>query len=207
MTYAVRTVQARCAALGFDPGPIDGIMGRRTRAAMSDATASQGARKLPFVHPSGLSRIHIHWTAGASRTSRIDREHYHVLVEQDGSVFQEHNPTKRLAHTLNANGGAIAVSACGMLGSTERPWNLGLYPLKESQMFALERVVADLCVAYDIPVSRTSVLTHAEVQPTLGIKQRGKRDFDWLPGMEPGPHSPIAVGDKLRARIAALLLS
>lgn len=63
---------------------------------------------------------------------------------------------------------------------------------------------AELCRQYDIPVSRTTVLTHAEVQPTLGITQRGKWDVTWLPGMS-GPGAPVAVGDMLRARVVAEL--
>jgi len=48
------------------------------------------------------------------------------------------------------------------------------------------------------------VLTHAEVQPTLGVRQRGKWDITWLPGME-APGDPIDVGDVLRAKISAAL--
>lgn len=200
MSYDVRVEQARCAALGCDPGAIDGIRGRKTRQARSDAEALQAARRLPFIHPSGLSRVHIHWTGGGHRASGLDRNHYHVLIEGDGTVIRAHAPIVRLAHTLNANGGAIAVSLCAMGGAVEKPFWAGKYPITEPQLAELARVVADLCTIYDIPVSRTSVLTHAEVQPTLGIKQRGKWDIAWLPGMT-APRDPVAVGDILRSRI------
>ena len=57
---------------------------------------------------------------------------------------------------------------------------------------------------YGIPITRATVLTHAEVQPTLGVRQRGKWDITWLPGMS-APGDPIDLGDVLRARISAAL--
>ncbi len=206
MTYAVRAMQARCAALGCDPGPIDGVMGRRTRAAEAEARTLQAGRRLPFVHASGISRLHVHWTAGGPKAGAEDRKHYHVVVEQDGGVLRLHDPARHLAHTLNANGGAVGISACGMAGSTDRPWSLGKHPVTVPQMAALAREVARLCATYDVPVSRWSVLTHAEVQPTLGIAQRQKWDVCWLPGMA-APADPLAMGDKLRAMVSAALAS
>jgi peptidoglycan hydrolase-like protein with peptidoglycan-binding domain len=47
----VRRVQERLAAAGFDPGPADGIVGARTRAALR---AFQEARNLaPTGEPNG----------------------------------------------------------------------------------------------------------------------------------------------------------
>lgn len=53
-------------------------------------------------------------------------------------------------------------------------------------------------------MTRRTVLSHAEVQPTLGIRQRGKWDIAWLPGMAK-PGDPVAVGDRLREQVAAAL--
>lgn len=202
MTYAVRAQQARCAALGYWPGPIDGEMGKRTRAALDAAAASQRAKGRPFFAGSGLSRLHIHWSAGGGKASALDRQHYHVLIEDDGSIIRAHAATMHLAHTLNANGGAIAVSLCAMRNAVERPFSAGPSPITAVQLKALACVAADLCAVHDIPVTRWSVLTHAEIQPTLGIKQRGKWDVCWLPGMS-STADPITVGDRLRALIRA----
>lgn len=199
MSYIVRSRQARAAALGFW-SPIDGEDGPRTRRAVAYAIEAQEAKGLPFAHPSGLTRVHVHWTGGAHKANALDRRHYHRLIEGDGAVVEAHAPTVRLAHTLNANEGAIAVSLCAMDGATERPWQPGAFPIRSAQLAAMARVVADLCRAYDIPVSRYSVLSHAEVQPTLGIRQRGKWDVCWMPGME-RPADPISVGDRLRDMI------
>lgn len=204
MTYEVRARQARCAALSFWPGPIDGIEGRRTREAETAARASQAAKGLPFVHPSGLTRVHIHWTAGGHKANATDRAAYHVLIEGDGTVLRLADPWVPRSHTLNANGGAVGVSMCCMAGATERPFVWGAAPITPHQVSAMAGVVASLCVAYDIPVTRWSVLTHAEVQPTLGIKQRWKWDVNVLPGM-PAPSDPIEVGDRIRAMIQPLV--
>jgi hypothetical protein len=71
-----------------------------------------------------------------------------------------------------------------------------------AQLDAMAEEVARLCIAHDIPVTRWSVLTHAEVQPTLGIAQRQKWDVLVLPGMA-RPGDPFEVGDRIRAMITA----
>ncbi len=84
-----------------------------------------------------------------------------------------------------------------MAGARERPFDPGRAPITPWQVCQLARVTARLCRDYDIPVSRWSTLSHAEIQPALGIPQRQKWDITWLPGM-PGPADPVAVGDRLR---------
>lgn len=197
MSYAIRSQQARCAALGFSPGPIDGVNGPRTRAAYADAAASQQSKGLPFEHTLGVTRIHWHWSAGTNTPSVLDKRHYHFTIDGGGRVEQHHRVEEHLAHTLNANGGAIAVSLCGMMGAIERPFARGPAPLLPAQIAALAKLSADLGAQFDIPVSRFSMLSHAEVQPTLHIHQRGKWDICWLPGMD-APRDAVDVGDILR---------
>jgi hypothetical protein len=124
-----------------------------------------------------------------------------MLIDGDGNLHRIADPWTRRAHTLNANGGAVGIAMCCMAGAVERPFNPGSHPMLARQLSAYSRAVASLCVAYDIPVSRWSTLTHAEVQPTLGIKQRWKWDCNWIPGM-PAPGDPVAVGDRIRTMIA-----
>jgi hypothetical protein len=106
------------------------------------------------------------------------------------------------AHTLNCNTGSIGVAVAAMAGAVERPFNPGKAPITPAQVEGLVKLVRDLCRGYGIPVTRETVLSHAEVQPTLGIKQRGKWDIAWLPGMD-APGDPVKVGDHLRGLIAA----
>ncbi|MBU2328302.1 MAG: SH3 domain-containing protein [Alphaproteobacteria bacterium] len=63
---------------------------------------------------------------------------------------------------------------------------------------------AHWCRVYRIPVSRTTTLSHAEVQRNLGIRQRNKWDFTVLPGMT-AVADPVMIGDRLRARLTEML--
>lgn len=160
-----------------------------------------------------MNRIVFHWTAGAHKASATDRKHYHLLLEGDGKLIRgipsidlNDAPLKPgyAAHTLNLNSDAIGVSLCGMAGAKESPFNAGKSPITEAQWNGLVDVIAQLCRRYSIPVTGKTVLSHAEVQPTLGIKQRGKWDVARLP-FDPSVKGAVAIGDKLRAAVAAKL--
>lgn len=105
--------------------------------------------------------------------------------------------TAYTAHTRGLNTGSIGVAVAAMWGAKEQPFKAGKYPITDAQVDAMAGLVARLCAAYDIPVRGDTVLTHAEVQPTLGVKQRGKWDINWLPGMDKAK-SPHVAGERLR---------
>lgn len=162
--------------------------------------------------PAKMERIVVHWTAGNHKASALDREHYHLLIEGDGTVVQgipsialNQRPAKKgyAAHTLNCNSGSIGVSLCCMAGAIEEPFNAGVAPMTKVQWDALPYVLAELCRFYSIPVTPQTVLSHAEVEPTLKIKQRGKWDITRL------PFAPVkgakAVGEVFRNATAELL--
>lgn len=161
-----------------------------------------------------MERIIVHWSAGTHAVSALDRQHYHYVIDGTGAVHKGDHPVsanagplvsgRYAAHTLNANTGSIGIALAAMVGAVERPFNAGRHPITPAQVDALARLCADLCRDYAIPVTRKTVLTHAEVQPTLGIAQRGKWDISWLPGMS-APGNPVTVGDMIRARILAVL--
>ena len=162
---------------------------------------------------SGLKGIVFHWTAGQHKASGLDRTHYHYLVQGDGSVIPgTHKPEanivcvtgKYAAHTRAANTGRIGVAVCGMMGAKDRPFSAGPAPINWAQINALCGLLADLCRRYDIPVTRQTVLSHAEVQPTLGITQSGKWDICWLPGMT-AVADPVAIGDRIRGDVLKLM--
>lgn len=157
-----------------------------------------------------MKRIIWHWTAGTHNVSDLDRKHYHFIIDGEGTVHDgyylpEANRSTRdghyAAHTRALNTGSIGVAVAAMANAQERPFNAGRYPITEAQIEALALLSADLGKTYNIPVKRNTMLSHAEVQPTLGVKQRGKWDITWLPDM-PHPSSPIVVGDKLRKMVS-----
>lgn len=156
-----------------------------------------------------MKRIIIHWTGGTGLANSSDLDHYHLLIEQDGKTRQgRRNPEANLdtsdgdyaAHTRALNTGSIGVALCGMHGAREHPFKAGHHAITEAQVDALAAVCADLCETYGIPVTPRTVLTHAEVQTTLGVAQRGKWDVTWLPGMH-APDDPLVVGDTIRAMV------
>jgi lipocalin len=213
-------------AAGFDPGTIDGDFGPSTLSASE--TALWGTTGPTPPPPSNLHeipedwmpasskmvRIIAHWTAGSHSVSSVDREHYHFIWSGDGDVVRGDNAVTAnestsdadgyAAHTKNCNSGSIGVSVACMSGATENPFYSGLYPMTAIQWEHMCMGIAQLCEHYGIQVSRTTVLSHGEVQETLGIAQSGKWDYtrlSWAPelvGQRP-------CGDRLRADVAAHL--
>lgn len=215
-SLVVAATQAALNALGHDAGPVDGILGDRTRAGLRSFELGSVPAPAPAPATSGgLVRIVWHWTAGSHRASDVDRRAYHFIVQGDGTVVNgNHAPEANIRpqrgrhapHTLNLNTGSIGVSVAAMAGARERPFDPGRFPITQAQVDELVRLTARLCRQYGIPVSRRTTLSHAEVQPTLGVTQRGKWDFVWLPGIG-GPMNPVTLGDKLRERVQAELES
>jgi hypothetical protein len=159
-----------------------------------------------------MKRIHLHWTGGGYKANAVDRRSYHVLIEGDGqpvrgtpSIKLNEAPVKPgyAQHTRNANGGAIGVSMCCMAGARERPFNAGRAPMTRTQWANAVRACAELAARYAIPITPTTVLTHAEVQGNLRIAQAGKWDVVIL-AFDPTFNTAKKVGDRLRAEVRAL---
>ncbi len=138
-----------------------------------------------------MDRLIVHWTAGASTASALDREHYHILVEASGNLVRGDKSIKDnlsamdgvyAAHTLGCNTKSIGISLCGMAGAVESPFRPGPSPINREQWSVAAHVAADLVRKYGIPLDNTHVLSHGRVQANLGIAQRGKWDiirFPW----------------------------
>lgn len=208
-----RTFQA---ALGLTA---DGIIGPKTMAAakagidtgtvVALSRPSAPADPAIIIPRRGIVRLIIHWTAGGPTASALDKRHYHSLTEADGTLVMGDTPEDEnisttdgiyAAHTLMLNTGSLSHAMCGMLGAKERPFSSGPSPLTERQVTAACRNVAAMCRRWNVLIARETCLTHAEVQPTLKVRQTGKWDITWLPGMD-RPGDPVEVGDRLRAMI------
>lgn len=159
-----------------------------------------------------LKRIHLHWTGGGYKPTADDLAHYHYIIDGDarehaGKLPPEaniHTKGAYMAHTLGANTGAIGIAVACMAGAIERPFKWGVAPMKQIQLDALCALSARLALRYNIPCHQTTILTHAEVQQTLGVAQRGKWDITVLPGnLIPG--DAIEIGDIIRAKIRTIM--
>ena len=154
-----------------------------------------------------MKRIILHWSAGTHTVSFIDKEHYHRVVDGNGVVHKGDHPIEDnlstsdgiyAAHTRGCNAGAIGVAMAGMMGA-EGPGRLGKYPLTKVQFDACMELVRKLAKQYRIPVTLSTVLSHAEVQTALGIKQNGKIDISFgIPG-KPELKTSRACGDYIRS--------
>lgn len=160
-----------------------------------------------------MNRITIHHTGGTHTANATDLRAYHRLVQGDGSVVGGTHPIATsapgrelvaggyAAHTRALNSGNIGVAACALAGGVwSNPFASRWYPTG-AQLAALVVEVARLARAYGIGVDRRTVLTHAEVELTLGVRQAGKWDFDFDPWNSITDRDPIAIGDAMRARI------
>ena len=160
-----------------------------------------------------MKRVICHWTAGTHRAGPEDLAAYHFLIEGDGrlvkgdtSIALNSRRVKKgyAAHTLNCNSGSIGISLCCMGGAQEQPFRAGNYPMTAEQWSTLTTTVAELCARYRIRVTPRTVLSHAEVESNLGIKQRGKWDISRLP-FDPGCVGAGACGDRLRRDVEAAM--
>jgi hypothetical protein len=155
-----------------------------------------------------MARVVLHWTAGTHKASALDKDHYHVLIEGDGSVVYGNHPIDanakparepRASHTRNLNTGSIGVSLCCMRDAIERPFSAGPFPLTIEQWQAAAEVVAELCAGYRIAVTPRSVLAHGEVQAVLGVPQLQKWDPLVLPWTPTIPRQQVM--DQFRASV------
>lgn len=160
-----------------------------------------------------MKRIIWHWSAGGHKANATDKKHYHIIIEGDGRIVRgdhaiganevlkdPNDSSTYAAHTKDLNTGSIGVALAAMRGAKERPFDAGPSPITQVQIYALVNQTASLCRQFNIPVTRQTVLSHAEVEPTLGVKQRNKWDITWLPGMTK-VGDPIVIGDALRAKV------
>lgn len=171
--------------------------------------------RLDWMPDVPMSRVIVHWTAGSNAANQVDLNAYHFVIEGDGRLRKGTASiafnSRRLqrgyaAHTLRCNTGSVGVSMCGMAGACESPFHAGRYPITQAQWRALVVTVALLCRRYRISVGPRTVLSHAEVETNLGIRQRGKWDITRLP-FDAGVVGARQCGDKLRRDVVGALNS
>lgn len=161
-----------------------------------------------------MTRIHVHWTGGSYLANKTDLNAYHILIEGNGRVVRGNksiaanapgSALKAASHTLGANTGAIGVSMCCMAGAVEKPFSAGRYPTTRAQWDNAMEVIAILARRYEIPVTPITILTHAEVEPNLGIRQKNKWDIVCLAFDDSIAVGCQQIGRLMRLKIAQIL--
>jgi hypothetical protein len=219
--------QVRVNSLGIlkEPLLVDNQNWSKTQQAIAQAISYLKVKTAEEIfHPTGLNRIHLHWTAGDYLVTPVpgpnndEADHYNDVFDVDGrhisgtpAIDQAFYASRfrGASHTLSANTGAIGLSIACMgdasySGSVANP---GKWPINWVQIDAMLKRAADYSRMYDIRISKWTVLTHAEIQPTLNIKQNGKWDIMVLPDNPKLVLNPVIAGDILRKRLVEKFLS
>jgi len=221
MGYTKRDLQARVNALLWADHPddmmaVDGMDGPTTRKRVAQAMDLRKVKREHLLfNQSGLHGIRWHWAASSYAVNEEVLSHYndghdHLGNSYDGGARAEHQANYNwrtgvgVSHTKNNNSGIIGQAVIAMGNAEGWPLDVGQYPMTWVGIDAMLMRSIDYHHQFDIPISPWSMLTHAEVQPTLGIAQRGKWDIRWLPNGSTVVDARKA-GDILRARMQAML--
>lgn len=201
MKHTIRDYQVRVNSLGVlqrigKPAlVVDNITGSKTNEGIGLAKQFLNVKNNEDIfHPSGIKRIHWHWTAGSYNVTADTTSHYNFVYDEKGKEYAGKPVLDQAryragvygaSHTLMANTGAVGLSVAGMHGANVI-WGSGVvyqgeYPLTWDAIDAMLKKTVQLCREYDIKPSIWTTLSHAEVEETLGIKQRSKWDLRVLP--------------------------
>lgn len=212
-TNVMRQARINSLSVGKREIAVDGMFGPASRAAEAQVMKELGVSKRDEIFDdSDILGLIWHWTAGRNVPSKDDLKHYndvwdHLGNHYDGGARIEHQ-TKYdwrkgigVSHTKNCNTGYGGLSVAGMHGANGWPsMEWGNDPITWEGIDGMLERSAEYCKEFNIPVSRWTTLSHAEVQKTLGIKQNNKWDYMILPGMT-RVMDPVTCGDILRKRL------
>ena len=210
----VREFQGRVNAIFNSPVlTVDGVSGPNTRNGIARAMKKKRVSCKEDLFDRGVRGIVLHWTAGAQGIIDLERNAYNFVFDNDGNTYDgTHTIAEQVAydwkrgigasHTRGMNTGWIGLSLDAMAGASQtNPITWGRNPITWAGIDAMLEHAMDLCREYDIPVSKWTVLCHAEVEQTLGVKQRSKWDYTCLPGDTNAFQDPVEIGNIMRKRM------
>lgn len=213
MVFTVRDYQGRVNGVFNTPVlVVDGMSGPKTRQGISDAIQKMRVQRKEDLFHRGVRGVVWHWTAGANGLISLEKKAYNFLHDTEGNTYDGDSTVAEqvmydwrkgigASHTKSMNTGWIGQSVDAMAGAKQtNPITWGSHPITWKGIDAMLEWTADLSKEYQFPISRWTTLSHAEVQPTLGVKQRWKWDYVVLPG-DTVSRNPIEVGDILRERL------
>ena len=191
---------------------VDGMHGPKTRDGIAEAMSKMGVRQKEDLFDRGVRGVVWHWTAGANGLISLEKNAYNFLHDTKGNTYDGNSTVAEqvmydwrrgigASHTKSMNTGWIGQSVDAMAGAKQtNPITWGLHPIAWDGIDAMLKQTADLHHEYGFPISKWTTLSHAEVQPTLGVKQRWKWDYAVLPG-DSKSRDPVEVGNILRERL------
>lgn len=191
---------------------VDGIGGPATRSGISEAMSKMNVRRKEDLFDRGVRGVVWHWTAGANGLIELERDAYNFLFDTKGNIYDGNSTIAEqvmydwrrgigASHTLSMNTGWLGLSVDAMAGAEQtNPITWGSHPITWKGIDAMLEHTADLHKEYGFPISKWTTLSHAEVQPTLGVKQKFKWDYAVLPG-DTKSRDPVEVGNLLRERL------
>lgn len=153
-----------------------------------------------------LSKICLHWTAGANKPCAVDLESYHYCIDKNGKIYQgNHRPEDNLncydgnyaKHCGGGNTGCIGISVCGMADFDLKNKKTN-YPLTQNQVESLCCLTGYLSHKYGISINENYVFTHYEFDRKQK-KRQGKIDITYLPYLP--TLSSDEVGSYLRTKV------
>ena len=189
---------------------VDGVSGPQTRYWISRAMDEKKVSFKEDLFDRGVRGIVWHWTAGAQGLIDLERNAYNFVFDNAGNCHDgNHTIAEQVAydwkngigasHTKSMNTGWLGLSLDAMAGAKQaNPVVWGSNPITWKGIDAMLEKTMELCEEYSIPVSEWTTLTHAEVQRTLGVKQRNKWDYQILPGDKDAFQDPVVIGAILR---------
>lgn len=158
-------------------------------------------------------KLYLHWTAGWYDQFFDD---YHIQIDGDGLVYiTTDDLSETLNHTWGRNTGGIGIALCCAAGADTV--DLGEAPPTEEQIESMAKVVAVLCRAFSLQISRFNVMTHGEAADNedddyhdecdlYGPKNGCERwDLEYLGTAESPIYNPWSIsgsrgGDVIRAK-------
>ncbi|MEL6100492.1 MAG: peptidoglycan-binding domain-containing protein [Pseudomonadota bacterium] len=153
-----------------------------------------------------MQRAIVHWDVGNGFVNASALEHYNGMWDQECRFHRGHETIEdqivtadddyaRHTRGLNTKSGGFAI--LGMVGAKENPFDPGMAPFTEPQFRQMCADFALIMRAAQLPITHETLLTHAEVEGTYGVKQNGKWDITRIP-WDDTIRGARAVGDYMR---------
>ena len=169
-----------------------------------------------------VDRIILCWTSTGYEFEGLSKARYHFAVDNKANIHRgkytvddnteiverEKEPSEYAKFVRGLNENSISVAMTGMVNITPKIESPGLvktdYPITRIQFDTFCILVNHLRNIYGIPLNYRTILSRAEIEETLKIKQSKRLDISLLPFYDTtnfAIYDPVYVGNKIRNKI------